>query len=401
MENLQFDRYFFEEVKKRYGIIGNSDHINAAVHTLMQAAPTDLSVLITGETGTGKEVFANAVHRLSKRSKFPFVSVNCGAIPETLLESELFGNEKGAFTGAVEQRIGFFETANKGTIFLDEIGEMPIGTQVKLLRVLESGEFSRLGSSVVHKVDVRVIAATNRDLELFVEQRKFRRDLYYRLNQVQIKLPELRNHPQDIPLLVEHFGVKVAEKLNLKYSGISSDALSILKSLPWTGNVRELKNMIDTVITLEKGAYITPENLRKYIPPALPAYHSKIMHSDESLVQLPKDEVGTNELFLIFKSLLDIKSEINEVKRAIFDISLNMDRLSDSFENSNIQTAQEIKTPDEILDGFDSLNLDQLEKKMIILALNRSNGNRRQAADLLGISERTLYRKFAEYGIDN
>ncbi len=310
MEIDNFEKQFSEEVKKRFGIIGNSNQINAAVGMLIQAAPTDLTVLITGETGTGKEVFANALHGLSHRKNFPFVSVNCGAIPETLLESELFGSERGAFTGSVEQRIGFFETANKGTLFLDEIGEMPISTQVKLLRVLESGQFSRLGSSTVNKVDVRVLAATNRDLEVFVEQGKFRRDLFFRLNSVHIRLPQLRDHSQDIPQLVDHFGKKISAKNGVTFSGFTRDAMNMLMVLPWPGNVRELKNLTETIITLEKGVAITPEVLKKYIPLALPAYESRQTADNRSLVSVYKDEIGSNELLLIFKTLLDIKSDV-------------------------------------------------------------------------------------------
>lgn len=400
MEIDNFEKQFSEEVKKRFGIIGNSTAINAAVGTLIQAAPTDLTVLITGDTGTGKEVFANALHGLSLRKNYPFVSVNCGAIPETLLESELFGSERGAFTGAVEQRIGFFETANKGTIFLDEIGEMPISTQVKLLRVLESGQFSRLGSSTVNKVDVRVLAATNRDLEVFVEQGKFRRDLFFRLNSVHIRLPELRNHSQDIPMLVDHFGKKVSAKNGVTFSGFTRDALNILMSLPWPGNVRELKNIVETVITLEKGVAITPEVLKKYIPLALPAYESRQTADNRSLVSVYNDEVGSNELLLIFKTLLDIKSDVTEIKRNMFDVAHQIGKINDSIDNMQIQSADEIKTQEDILHNIDSLRLDEIEKKMISLALKRTSGNRRQAADFLGISERTLYRKLTDFGIE-
>ncbi len=400
MDTDSFERQFLNEIKLKFGIIGNSPQINAAVNTMIQAAPTDLTVLITGETGTGKEVFANTIHGLSNRKKAQFVSVNCGAIPETLLESELFGHEKGAFTGAYDQRIGFFETAHKGTIFLDEIGEMPIGTQVKLLRVLESGEFTRLGSSTGKRVDVRVIAATNRDLEVFVEQGKFRRDLFFRMNSVHIKLPELRNHSQDIPELVEFFGKKTCSKLGLQYQGASPDALNILKSLHWPGNVRELKNLIDTILTLEKGAYITPEILRKYIPPALPAYEFRQTANEQSLVSMFKDEIGSNELLLIFKTLLDMKSDINEIKRTGFELSRQIDRLSDSIDNMQIETAEEIHSQDDMIENIESLRLDELEKKMIILALRRSAGNRRQASESLGISERTLYRKLIDLGIE-
>lgn len=400
MQVDSFELKFAEEVKKRFGIIGNSDLINTAVTTLIQAAPTDLTVLITGETGTGKEVFANALHGLSNRKNFPFVSVNCGAIPETLLESELFGNEKGAFTGAVEQRIGFFESANKGTIFLDEIGELPISTQVKLLRVLESGQFSRLGSSNINKVDVRVIAATNRDLEIFVEQGKFRRDLFFRLNSVHIKLPELKNHTQDIPMLVDFFARRVSEKIGVAYSGFTRDAINMLMSLPWPGNVRELKNLTETILTLEKGVAITPDVLRKYIPPALPAYEVRPTKEHQSLVSVYRDEIGSNELLLIFKTLLDIKSDVNEIKRNVFDLVMQIDKLSDAVDTIQIQNADEIKTQDDILQNIDSLRLDEIEKKMIMLALKRSNGNRRQAAEFLGISERTLYRKLTDFGIE-
>ncbi|MFA5511302.1 MAG: sigma-54 dependent transcriptional regulator [Candidatus Kapaibacterium sp.] len=400
MQSHEFERKFLYEIKKRFGIIGESNLIDEAVTKLIQTAPTDLTVLITGETGTGKEVFANAIHGLSKRKKMPLVSVNCGAIPETLLESELFGHEKGAFTGAIEQRIGFFETAHNGTIFLDEIGEMPIGTQVKLLRVLESGQFSRIGSSSVKQVDVRIIAATNRELENFIEQGKFRRDLFFRLNSVHIKLPALREHTQDIPELAEYFAERTCNKLNVNFEGISKEAMNILKSLPWTGNIRELKNLVDTICTLEKGALVTPEILRKYIPPALPAHAVRNMDSDKSLVSVFKDELGSNELLLIFKTLLDIKSDISEVKRNIFELMFSFDKLNDSVDNMQIQTADEIRTQDELLQNIDTLRLDDMEKKMIMLALKKNNGNRRLAAESLGISERTLYRKLTDYGIE-
>ena len=228
---------------------------------LLQVAPTDLTVLVTGETGTGKEVFAHAVHELSTRKKAPFVSVNCGAIPETLLESELFGAEKGAFTGSVEQRKGFFETANRGTIFLDEIGEMPIATQVKLLRILESGEYSRLGSSDMLKVDVRVVAATNRDLAYEVRQGRFRQDLYFRLNSVNIHLPPLRQHPEDIELLAEHFALRAAEKNDLVYGGVDPLALNLLNQRPWPGNVRELKAFVERAVLISDHDIIEDDDL--------------------------------------------------------------------------------------------------------------------------------------------
>ncbi len=298
MQPDSFESQFVTDVKKKFGIIGNSAQINAAVGTLIQAAPTDLTVLITGETGTGKEVFANAIHGLSRRKNHPLVSVNCGAIPETLLESELFGNEKGAFTGAVEQRIGFFETAHNGTIFLDEIGEMPIGTQVKLLRVLESGQFSRLGSSNINKVDVRVIAATNRDLEIFVEQGKFRRDLFFRLNSVQIKLPELRNHTQDIPELIDFFGRRVCKKLGLEYSGITKDALNMMMSFPTdityesTLIVNTFTGLSSSLLYLSGGLEAQKTSKIMYNVRHITEYESKIEKSIEILGEkiLNKDD---------------------------------------------------------------------------------------------------------------
>lgn len=382
----------------RYGIIGESPAMQAAMNMLVQAAPTDLSVLITGETGTGKEVFANALHGLSNRRKAPFVSVNCGAIPETLLESELFGHERGAFTSAVEQRKGFFESANKGTLFLDEIGEMPIGTQVKLLRVLENGEYSRLGSSLVHRVDVRIIAATNRDLEKNVNEGKFRRDLFFRLNSVHIILPELRTHVQDIPELVEYFAEKTGEKIGVNFSGISLDSLNILKSLPWPGNVRELRNLTDTIVTLEKGAYISPEILMKYIPASLPEYKFEQSDKDNSLLVLPsiKEEIiGDNALIL--RTLLDIKNDISDIKRGLRGMAVAIDdiKVSPRYSESHIDMSDYVK-----VDEKENFNLSEAENELIAKALKKYAGNRRQAANALGISERTLYRKLVELGIE-
>lgn len=365
---------------------------------VMQAAPTDLTILITGETGTGKEVFANAIHGLSERKRAAFVSVNCGAIPETLLESELFGHEKGAFTGAVEQRKGFFEVAHKGTIFLDEIGEMPVGTQVKLLRVLESGEFSRLGSSTVHKVDVRVIAATNRKLEEEVREGKFRQDLFFRLNSVNIHLPPLRKHPEDVPLLIDYFADRITKKLGLEFKGYSNDTAEILKGLHWQGNIRELKNLIDTMITLEQGAYITPEILTRYLPAALPAHQPDSYFSDRSLVRIPEKDFSEQlELGLIFKSLLEIKSEIGDIKKYLVYLKESMNEIidSDGIKYNYPTNEQEEKALD-----YDSLRVDKIEKQIIELALSKHKGNRKAAAAELGISERTLYRKLSLYNLD-
>lgn len=395
MQDSDIKRDFRYLLQLRYGIIGDSPEIQKAIETLEMVAPTDLTVLVTGETGTGKEVFANAIHSLSNRRKFPFISVNCGAIPETLLESELFGSEKGAYTGAVETRKGFFETADKGTIFLDEIGEMPIGTQVKLLRVLETGQFSRLGSPEIRKVDVRVIAATNRNLEDEVAKGNFRQDLFFRLNAVQIELPPLREHVQDIPLLVEYFAERVAEKYKFKFEGISYEAITILKSLPWPGNIRQLKNLIETIVTLEKGAFISREILLKYIPPALPEHKRSEIPKTNSIVAVSK-ELPDNETSILLKSILEIKSDIADIKHFLGRIASNFDLLFEDIhslkqsingQNENPQTEIPIKP------------LELVEKEMIIAALSKFSNNRRMAARALGISERTLYRKLIEYGI--
>ncbi|MFH1049932.1 MAG: sigma-54 dependent transcriptional regulator [bacterium] len=395
MDSIE-EKNIFELLRDKFGIIGNSDLIKDAMRRLYQAAPTDLTILITGQTGTGKEVFANAIHGLSERKKFPFVSVNCGAIPETLLESELFGHEKGAFTGATDQRKGFFESANRGTIFLDEIGEMPIGTQVKLLRVLENGEFSRLGSSTMHKVDVRVVAATNRELEQEVANGNFRQDLYFRLKSVHIYLPALKEHTEDIPLLVDYFGQHVAQKLRSTYKGISTEAINILKSLPWHGNVRELKNIIETMLTLERISYISADILRKYIPQALPAHTIEPVLRESSIVRVePEFSNKSMELELIFRTLLELKKETSDIKQYIHSLSLHMEQIKRDLEDT-------IRTPMEEVEIIDdtNLNLALMEKQAIEMALLKHDNNRRQAAQTLGISERTLYRKISEYGIN-
>lgn len=386
-------------LEKKFGIIGTGEPMRKAKKLLLKAAPTELSVLITGETGTGKGVFAKAIHGLSKRRGNNFVSVNCGAIPETLLESELFGHERGAFTSAVEQRKGFFETADKGTIFLDEIGEMPVETQVKLLRILESGEFSRLGSSDNHKVDVRVIAATNRDLEERVEQKQFRQDLYFRLRSVHIQLPSLREHVEDIEPLFYYFANKTATNIGLDFKGISHEAIEILKSQPWDGNIRELKNLVETMLTLEAKEFIEAENVTKYIRPSLPR---QTKERPTALVATTKqsDDNPNLELGIIFRTLLEIKNDLQDLKH---ELNFNTMKLEEVVANQNeimIQTADEIVENDEMLEGLDTMNLADIEKRLIVYSLNRFDNNRRLAAKELGISERTLYRKLKQYNLD-
>ncbi len=395
----QASRQLLRQLAVRFGLIGESPAMVQAQSRLLQVAPTDLTVLITGETGTGKEVFAHAVHDLSGRKKHPFVSVNCGAIPETLLESELFGAEKGAFTGSVEQRKGFFETAHRGTIFLDEIGEMPIGTQVKLLRILESGEFSRLGSSDVHKVDVRVVAATNRDLAYEVRQGRFRQDLFFRLNSVNIHLPPLRQHPEDIPLLVEHFGQRVADKNATTFEGIDPAAASIMASMPWPGNVRELRNLIETMVTLEQGARITESMLLRYLP--APSQYESLDTPSTAIVRvadMPRTAAESADIAMLYRTLLQLSSDVTEMKtvlRHLLSMSVDMQPVAPN--TSAVVPVTPVTAPQ--ASASDELNLAALERQAIETALRRTQGNRRESAQLLGISERTLYRKIDEYGL--
>lgn len=372
----------------RYGIVGESPLILEAIEQLLQVAPTDLTVLITGETGTGKDVFARAIHGLSPRRKAPFISVNCGAIPETLLESELFGHEKGAFTGAVDQRKGFFEVANGGTIFLDEVGEMPLGTQVKLLRVLETGEFTRLGSTQLIKVDVRVIAATNRDLAYEVRQGTFREDLYYRLNAVHLHLPPLRKRPEDIPLLVEFFAHKVAERLGIMFEGIDEEAIAALQQHNWRGNIRELRNLVETLVTIGHGRRITANDVHRYLK------RDEMPEPSRALVlhtAAQRAEAQPIDLALVYHTLLQLQAEMSAVRQAIAMLAERM---------AQLQTVLSSHEPDEAINrDADDFRLDEMERRLIVAALKRFNGSRRSAARALGISERTLYRKLHEYNL--
>lgn len=397
-------------LRDRFGIIGESDIMRDIMLQLLKVAPTDLTVLITGETGTGKEVFAHAMHGLSERATQPFISVNCGAIPETLLESELFGHERGAFTGAVEQRKGFFEVAHKGTIFLDEIGEMPIATQVKLLRILESGEFSRIGSSEVRKVNVRVITATNRDMEYEVRNGRFRQDLYFRLNSFQLRLPPLRKHSDDIPLLAEYYASRIAKKNRFSYRGFTEEAMTFLISLSWPGNIRELRNVIETVTTLEHGKQITESMLSQQIRDhggnhgTIPSEHSIMISSQgyQSASQLPQ------ESDIVFRTLLEMKNELIEIKRAmaaIFEKTAQLEMQAQRAAEQSITefpviSSHALPFPDEYSPDT-MFNLEEMEKQIIQTALTKYAGNRRMAAKVLGISERTLYRKITDYQLSD
>jgi len=401
MENeFELDSSTLDLLKNRFGLVGASPKMLEVFRTILRVAPTDLNVLITGETGTGKEVVANAIHQLSKRKKYPFISVNCGAIPETLLESELFGHEKGAFTGAYEQRKGYFEVANRGTIFLDEIGEMPVGTQVKLLRVLETGEFNRLGSTEVRKVDVRVIAATNRILEEEIYRGTFRQDLFYRLKNLHIILPPLREHPEDIPLLAEYFAQKTCERLGIPYKGFAIDALNFLRGLPWQGNVRELRNLIETIIQLEKTGFLSLDIVKKYIPPALPPHIVVEQPKETSLLRIETAKEAQIGLEIVLRTLFELKKDVDLVRDALKELNSKIDSLNSNVMELKPNSYQIVDASDSLSFDKDNLNLEEIEKNLISFALKKFKGNRRLTAKALGISERTLYRKINQYNLD-
>lgn len=407
-----------QSIKNRFGIIGNSPALNFALQVAVQVSNTDLTVLINGESGVGKEVFSQVIHSLSARKHNPFIAVNCGAIPEGTIDSELFGHEKGSFTGAVDARKGYFETVNGGTIFLDEIGELPLGTQARLLRVLETGEFIRVGSSKVQKTDVRVIAATNRDLLERTQQAKFREDLYYRLSTVPIRVPALRDRKEDIPLLFRRFAVDFAERYKTTPIQLDEEAKNLLINYPWPGNVRELKNIAEQASVLSQEKQITAKDLRRFIPetatnrlPVLAGSHNTGNGHEFS-----------NEREILYKLFFDMKRDVTELKKMFVDILQNPSGINQNnpyiaelkeFKNGDLISApiiqpttghsQPVMIPhDEIHlheDVEESLNIMDVEKELILKALKKHRGKRKDAAADLGISERTLYRKLKEYDI--
>ena len=369
--------------QEQHGIIGESVEIKKIVEVIQQVAPTDITVLVTGESGVGKEVIAKAIHAASARNKKPMMTVNSGAIPEGIIESELFGHERGSFTGAAGERKGYFELADNGTIFLDEIGEMPLATQVKLLRILENGEFLRVGSSVPRRVNVRVIAATNKDLETEVRQNRFRSDLYFRLRSVNIAIPPLRSRPNDIPVLFNAFVQEFTAKNSVKFGGISDDGMQLLKSYHFPGNVRELRNVVESMLVLEGGKYVHAGDVQKY----LKEYHAPVSEV-RNLPAVTGRSVEQAERELILRALLEIKADIVELKNALHE------------QSSTLAQSRMHNDPMAIDEGS-SLSLAEMEHKMIVESLTRFKGNRRSAARALNISERTLYRKIKEYHLEN
>ena len=400
-------------VKQRFGIIGNSQALNHAIQIAMRVAPTDLSVLINGESGVGKEAFSKILHQLSPRKHEKFIAVNCGAIPEGTIDSELFGHEKGAFTGAQDKRKGYFETVNGGTIFLDEIGEMPVGTQARLLRVLESGEFIKVGSSEVQKTNVRIVAATNRNLLKAAEQGKFREDLYYRLSTVPITIPALRDRGDDILLLFRKFATDFAERHRRRPIQLSEDAQSLLQRYPWPGNVRQLRNMADQLSVLAIEDIVGAQDITQLIPDIsanrLPAVRSE--QADHTRTSSAQEDTT-----LLVKMFIELKQDINALKKIIGHTDPAAFREDVSLDNHNFVPSKEIQweapkddakslvvhSKEDIPNAEeieDSLSLMDMEKQMIKKALDKHQGRRKNAAEELGISERTLYRKIREYDI--
>ena len=407
-----------QQVKLRFGIIGNTEALNRAIDIAIQVAPTDLSVLITGESGVGKESFPQIIHQYSRRKHGQYIAVNCGAIPEGTIDSELFGHEKGAFTGAVSDRKGYFGEADGGTIFLDEVGELPLSTQARLLRVLETGEFIKVGSSKVQKTDVRIVAATNVNLTEAIADGRFREDLYYRLNTVPIKVPPLRERPDDTVLLFRKFASDFAEKYRMPAIQLTEEAKKILMSYPWPGNVRQLKNITEQISIIETNREITPDILRNYLP----------AQQEQRLPMLfggKQSKTFESEREILYQVLFDMRQDVTELKKLVHNIMTEQAQnpsgttsvayypptgtglvaaQPEAVPTINLSATKSNADEDDIQDTEEyveeSLSLDDLEKEMIRKALEKHHGKRKNAAKDLNISERTLYRKIKEYGLD-
>ena len=402
-----------QEIKQRFGIIGTNDVLDRAIFKAMQVAPTDISVLVTGESGVGKEAIPKIIHHLSHRKHAPLVAVNCGAIPEGTIDSELFGHEKGSFTGATGARKGYFEEADNGTIFMDEVGELPMGTQVRLLRVLENGEIIRVGSSKAQKVNVRVVGATNADMLRGIEKNQFREDLFYRLNTVEINLPPLRDRKGDIHLLFRKFAQDFAQKYRVPGVRLSNEAIRVLEAYRWPGNIRQLRNLVEQLCVIENDKEIDAEVLKNYIPEI---DRSNLPARMETPVS--KGEFKT-EREILYKVLFDMRSDISNLKTAVQSIIKggplndntdkhsiiphedlsNMEPISPSIEKNHEEISQETLDLEPSEASNSNLSLQDLEIEMIKRAIERHRGRRKEAAEELGISERTLYRKIKQYDL--
>jgi len=386
-------------LQKTSGIIGNTEAIQEVLEMIIQVGPVDITVLITGESGTGKEKVAKSIHKSSKRTHETLIIVNCGAIPEGIIESELFGHKKGAFTGAGDDRKGYFETANKGTVFLDEIGETPLETQVKLLRVLENGEFIRVGDSNTLHTDVRIIAATNKNLESLVKKGDFRQDLYYRLKTVSIHVPALRQRIEDLSLFVERFALEFTRTNDIVYRGFMPEAIRLMKQYNWPGNVRELKNFVESILVLEKGERVTSEMVERKLRPSLDTVLQN-PHLPVLVDQSPErveNELILRQLFLLRQDVELIRKIMNKQERG----NDTLHYLNESVQD--VPVTMEIDSQADTLirpDAIGDMTLEDLEKEAIKRTLKFFNKNRRAAARSLGMSERTLYRKINDYGLE-
>jgi DNA-binding NtrC family response regulator len=391
-----------QQIKQQFNIIGNHPLLNRGIEIAVQVAITELSVLITGESGSGKEHFPKIIHQYSPRKHKPYLVVNCGAIPEGTIDSELFGHEKGAFTDARAERKGYFEMADGGTLFLDEVGELPLSTQARLLRVLENGEYIRVGSSKVQKTNVRVVAATNRDLPKLIDEGRFREDLYYRLNVIGIRVPSLRERREDIPLLFRKFCVDYAERYGGLAIRLTPEAEEMLKSYYWRGNVRQLKNVADQISIMEKQREITPQVLAQYLPEySLPSTLVPVQKNTEQ-------SIPTQQLEMLTKMVLSLKQELDNLKQEIAHLTSNGQTAASAptmiagyppvmDQDAEEATAEDVTGQDTSADT--TLTLQDQEKELIIKTLRNNAGNRKKTASDLGLSERTLYRKIKAYGL--
>ena len=395
-----------DRLQKQSGIIGTSKKIKQVLEMVNQVSDVDISVLVTGESGTGKEVIAKAIHKNSKRSNTSFVIVNCGAIPEGIIESELFGHKKGSFTGANEDRKGYFEEANLGTIFLDEIGETPLETQVKLLRVLENGEFMRVGEAKTRKTDVRIIAATNKNLKSLVQKKEFREDLFYRLNTVNIQLPSLRNRLEDIGPFIERFSLEFTRSNDLRFRGFMPDAIRTMKQYDWPGNIRELKHFVEKILVLERGERITSEMVLNSMDGIVSNTKNK-----EDLPVIVGNDSSKAEVDLMLRQLFLLKQDTEIIQKLLMSGTISATHSENNINSinpleKNLQFPQ--KSMEIVEEGFrfirdeaiGDISIKDLEKELITRTLSFFNNNRRKTAKSLGLSERTLYRKIEEYGLE-
>lgn len=398
-----------QKIKQRYNIVGNSDGLNRALDVALQVAPTDLSVLIVGESGVGKEIIPRVIHDNSPRRRERYFAVNCGAIPEGTIDAELFGHEKGSFTGAIGESEGYFGIANKGTIFLDEVGELPLATQARLLRVLETGEYIRVGGTEIRKTDVRIVAATNVNMQKAISEGRFREDLYYRLNTIPIQMPPLRDRGQDILLLFRLFAMQMAEKYRLPKITLSDEAKQIMLAYKWPGNVRQLKNITEQMSVLSENREIDADTLQRFIPRDKESTQLAVISNNSERSYESEREILYKILYELRGNVSDLRRELNSVRKQMEEVR-DINGAAAFIPNQAIATTQHPATITQQNNDFafaeevsepESLNLSELGKQVLMKALERNNGNRKKAAKELGISDRTLYRKIKQYNLED